>query len=69
MICQRLRLAGSAPSPEAALADLQRIQCHSVSINHVPPIQGVSTITQCQANTLAALKIKKRSHDAQLSLL
>lgn len=66
---QRLRLAGSELSPEAALADLRRIQHHSVSINNAAPIQGVSTIAQRQTQVLAALKIKKPSHDAQLSLL
>lgn len=66
---QRLRLAGSDLSPESALADLQRIQRHSVSINNAAPIQGVSTIVQRHADVLAALKIKKPTHDAQLSLL
>lgn len=66
---QRLRLAGSDLSPESALADLRRIQRHSVSINNAAPIQGVSTIVQRHADVLAALKIKKPTHDAQLSLL
>jgi transposase len=66
---QRLRLAGSDLSPESALADLRRIQRHSVSINNAAPIQGVTTIAQRHADVLAALKIKKPTHDAQLSLL
>lgn len=66
---QRLRLAGSDLSPESALADLRRIQRHSVSINNAAPIQGVSTIVQRHADVLAALKIKKPTHDAQLNLL
>ena len=66
---QRLKLAGSALSPEAALADLRRIQRHTVSIDHGAPIQGVSTIAPSQADVLAALHIKKPSHDAQMSLL
>jgi hypothetical protein len=33
------------------------------------PIQGISSIAQRQSDVLAALKIKKPSHDAQLSLL
>jgi len=33
------------------------------------PISGISTINQEQAGLLAALKLKKPSHDAQLSLL
>lgn len=66
---QRLRMSGSDLSPEAALADLRRIQRHSVSINNAAPIAGISTIVQRQTDVLAALKIKKPSHDAQLSLL
>ena len=66
---QRLRLSGSDLSPETALADLRRIQRHSVSINNAAPIAGISTIAQRQTDVLAALKIKKPSHDAQLSLL
>lgn len=66
---QRLKMSGSDLSPEAALADLRRIQRHSVSINNAAPIAGISTIAQRQTDVLAALKIKKPSHDAQLSLL
>lgn len=66
---QRLKLAGSELSPEAALADLRRIQRHTVSIDSGTPIQGVSTVHPRQADVLAALKIKKPAHDAQMSLL
>jgi transposase len=66
---QRLKMGGSNLSPEAALADLRRIQRHSVSINNAAPIAGISTIAQRQTDVLAALKIKKPSHDIQLSLL
>jgi transposase len=66
---QRLKMSGSDLSPEAALADLRRIQRHSVSINNGAPIAGISTIAQRQTDVLAALKIKKPSHDAQMSLL
>jgi hypothetical protein len=66
---QRLRQAGSDLSPEHALADLRRIQRHSVSINNAAPIQGVSAIAQHQKGVLAALKIKKPLPDAQLNLL
>ena len=66
---QRLKMSGSDLSPEAALTDLRRIQRHSVSINNAAPIEGISTIAQRQTDVLAALKIKKPSHDAQLSLL
>jgi transposase len=66
---QRLKLANSEFSPEQALAQLRRIQRHSVSINRAAPLTGVSTINNQQANTLAALNIKKPSADAQMSLL
>jgi transposase len=66
---QRLKMSGSDLSPEAALADLRRIQRHSVSINNAAPIQGISSIAQRQTDVLAALKIKKPQQDAQLSLL
>ena len=66
---QRLKLAGSDLSPESALADLRRIQRHTVSINNTAPIHGVSTVHPRQAQVLAALHIKKPAHDAQISLL
>jgi hypothetical protein len=66
---QRLKLAGSDLSPEAALADLRRIQHHTVSIDRGAPIHGVSTVQPRQAAALAALNIKKPTVDAQMSLL
>lgn len=66
---QRLKLAGSDLSPEAALADLRRIQRHTVSIDSGAPIHGVSTVQPRQAAALAALNIKKPTVDAQMSLL
>lgn len=66
---QRLRLAGSDMSPETALAELRRIQRHSVSINNAAPIEGVSNITQQHAKVFANLKIKKPTPDAQMNLL
>ncbi|UKI04944.1 IS1634 family transposase [Variovorax paradoxus] len=66
---QRLKMSGSDLSPEAALADLRRIQRHRVSINNAAPIAGVSSIVQRQTDVLAALKIKKPQQDTQLSLL
>ena len=66
---QRLKRAGTDLSPESALADLRRIQRHSVSIDHGAPIQGVSNIHQRQTDILAALSIKKPTHDAQITLL
>lgn len=66
---QRLKLAGRDLSPEAALADLRRIQRHTFSIDKGAPIQGVSTVQPRQAETLTALNVKKRNVDAQLTLL
>jgi transposase len=66
---QRLQLAGSELSPEAALADLRRIQRHTVRIDSGDPIHGVSTVQPRQAAALAALNIKKPTVDAQMSLL
>lgn len=66
---QRLKLAGSPLSPEAALADLRRIQRHSVSIDNAAPIQGVSTVQPSQAQALAALRINKPTIETQLTLL
>jgi transposase len=66
---QRLKLAKSPLSPEAALDKLRRIQRHSVSINAGAPIGGVSTINQEQAGVLAALNLRKPTPDPQMSLL
>ena len=66
---QRLKLAGSDMSPEAALADLRRIQRHTVSIDSGAPIHGVYALQPRQADALAALRIKKPTLDTQLSLL
>lgn len=65
----RLKLAGSDLSPEAALADLRRIQRHTVSIDSGAPIHGISTVQPRQAEVLAAVSIKKPTLDAQLTLL
>ena len=56
-------------SPESALADLRRIQRHTVSFDSAAPVHGVSTIHPRQADVLAALNVKKPTQDAQLSLL
>ena len=66
---QRLKQANSTLSPEAALDKLRRIQRHRVSINAAAPIGGVSTINQEQAGVFEALKLKKPTEDAQLTLL
>ena len=66
---QRLKRAGSALSPEAALAELRRIQRHTVRVDNGAPIQGVSTIQPAQADVLAALNIREPSQEAQMSLM
>lgn len=66
---QRLKLAGHDASPETALAQLRRIQRHTVSIDDSAPISGVSTINHDQAELLSALKLRKPSTGAQMSLL
>ena len=66
---QRLKLAGSTLSPDAALQQLRRIQRHRVRIDDAAPIAGISTIHTDQTDTLAALHVKKPSLDAQRSLL
>jgi transposase len=66
---QRPKLAKSEFSPEQALAQLRRIQRHSVSINRAAPLTGVSTISHQQTNLLTALNVKKPSPNPQMSLL
>jgi transposase len=66
---QRLKLAKSDLSPERALAQLRRIQRHSVRINNADPISGVSTINSQQSSLYAALNLKKPTQDTQLTLL
>jgi hypothetical protein len=66
---QRLKLAGSSLSPEAALERLRRVQRHTVCINDGVPLRGISTINHEQASVLAALKLKKPTPDPQISLL
>lgn len=66
---QRLKLAGTGLSPETALANLRRIQRHSVCIDNVAPVSGISTVNHDQAAIMAALKVKKLSTEPQLPLL
>jgi transposase len=66
---QRLKLAKSDLSPERALAQLRRIQRHTVRINKAEPITGISTINQAQAEVLETLNIKKPTQNAQMVLL
>lgn len=66
---QRLKSANANLSPENALAQLRRIQRHSVSINKAARVSGITTINAQQASVLAALKLKNPTQDPQLSLL
>jgi transposase len=66
---QRLALTKSDLTPEKALAQLRRIQRHSVRINQAEPITGISTINDVQAQVLQTLNIKKPTCEAQLNLL
>jgi transposase len=66
---QRLKLAGSPLSPEAALAELRRIQRHTVRIADAAPVQGVSTLQPGQADVLAALQVNQPTLNTQLPLL
>ena len=66
---QRLKLAKSDLSPETALAQLRRIQRHSVRINAAAPMPGITTLTALQAEVLAQLNLKKPSSNPQLPLL
>jgi transposase len=66
---QRLKLAKSELTPEKALAQLRRIQRHSVTINAGTPISGISTINVQQSSVFTALNLKKPTQDAQLNLL
>ena len=55
-------------SPERALAELRKIQCHKVRINKAEPISGISTINDTQAEVLETLNIRKPAQDTQLAL-
>ena len=65
----RLRAAGTKLSPERALLKLRRIQHHRITLNETQPVAGLSSISQEQADILAALTIKKPSLNTQLTLL
>lgn len=66
---QRLQQANTALSPERALAQLRRIQRHKVRINDAQPLEGVSTISETQAQVFNALKVSKPGKDTQMRLL
>ena len=65
----RLKAAHSLLSPERALDVLRRIQRHSIKLNNVAPVSGLSSITEEQAKVYQALNIKKPSASEQMSLL
>lgn len=65
----RLKMAKSTLSPEKALAQLRKIQHHSIRINNANPVSGISTIQETQAQVYEALSLKKPTQNAQLSLL
>jgi transposase len=66
---QRLKMAKSELSPEKALAQLRKIQHHSVRINNTTPVSGISTIQETQAKVYEALNLKKPTQNTQMSLL
>lgn len=66
---QRLQQANTGLSPERALAQLRRIQRHKVRINDAQPLEGVSTISEAQAQVFNALNVNKPGKDTQMSLL
>ena len=65
----RLRAGDTKLSPERALSKLRRIQHHRITLNETQPVAGLSSISQEQADILAALTIKKPSLNTQLTLL
>ena len=65
----RLRAGNTKLSPERALSKLRRIQHHRITFNETQPVAGLSSISQEQADILAALTIKKPSLNTQLTLL
>ena len=65
----RLHASDTRLSPERALSKLRRIQHHQITLNDAQPLAGLSTISQEQADILAALTIKKPTPSVQLTLL
>ena len=66
---QRLHASQSGLSPERALAQLQRIQHHRVTLNGTQAVSGISSISKEQMGILSALGVKKPATDMQLPLL
>ena len=65
----RLHASNTKLSPERALSKLRRIQHHRITLNGAQPVCGLSSVSQEQADILAALNIKKPSPSTQLTLL
>jgi len=66
---ERLKLAKSTLSPEAAIEGLRRIQRHRIQIAAAPPLTGISAISREQAAICSALNVTKPREPAQLPLL
>lgn len=65
----KLKAANNTLSPERALESLRRIQRHRIQLNGNQPIEGISTITNEQANVYQALGVRKPTTTHQMSLL
>lgn len=61
-----LNWAKSDMSPQQALAQLRRIQRHSVSIGRAAPMGGVSPVNSEQAKVLAAPRVTKPEANTQM---
>ena len=65
---QRLKEAESGLSPDRALAQLRRVQHHSIRLNS-KALTGISSLSKEQKEILASLKAEKPTEKGQLSLL
>lgn len=65
----KLKAANNTLSPERALDSLRRIQRHRIQINGTNPVEGISTITNEQADVFHALGVRRPVATQQLSLL
>ena len=65
----RLHASKTGLSPGSALAALNRIQHHCVTINDAQPVTGLSTINEEQTEICSALAVKIPTLKTQLSLL
>ena len=65
----KLKSANNTLSPERALESLRRIQRHRIQLDGNQPVEGISTITNEQANVFQALGVRKPAATKQMSLL